>query len=223
MSDDVTRAVGGKDPEPVKIAGKECFVRGLSIRELGEVERECLKQYKRKYLETFSDNYDLLPPDVDKFALMKEKMEEAAKWDVDDLPLRYAYDPDSLRTNGKLEDWAAKNVDFKTVDEKEKPLESTLLKVRLQRVIAAALDREMLDPKEYTKMTGHTPVKMKIGYANWWITAVYDGMIELIYACFKNQGVTKDQVFDELQKNPTLMVTLSRDIEKLSAPKAGNG
>ena len=222
MAGDVGRAVGAADLDPIKIAGKEVHIRGLSIKELTEVERECLKQYKRNYLETYSNNLDLLP-EAERVGLLKEKMEEAARWDVGDLPLRFAYDPDTLRTNGQLADWAKKNMDFVDTDDKGAPLDSQLHDLRLKRVLATALDVEILKPEQYTKMSGHDAARMKIGYVNWWITAVYDGMIAMIYACFKDQGVTKDEVLEALRKNPTMMVSLSREIEHLSAPEAGNG
>ena len=88
MSEDVARALGAGG-DITTIAGKECKVRPLSIRELTEVERECLKVYKRTFLETFHDNLDLLPDD-EAAGLMSRKLEEASAWDVGDLPSKKA-------------------------------------------------------------------------------------------------------------------------------------
>lgn len=222
MSEDVARAVGAEDPEDILINGKPCRIRALSIKELTEVERDCLKQYKRQYLETFSENADLLP-ESDRIAIIKQEMERAARWDVADLPLRYAYDPDSLKINSKLADWARTKLDFRETDVDEKPLPQLVYEIRLKRVLSTALDSGAIKPEEYTEMAGKEPRKLKISYVNWWITASPEGMIAMIYASVKDQGISKKELVGELSKNPTLMVNLSREIEHLSAPKAGNG
>lgn len=221
MADDTARAVGAGG-QSVTVNGKECRVRGLTIRELAEVERECLEAYKRSYLSTFAKNADLLP-DNQGYAILEAKMEKAARWDVNDLPIRYAYDPDRLQINGSLESWIKKNLDYDDKDTKGKEIPEAIRRTRMQRLTAAALDSEMLTSEDYTKMTGQEPKRTKVGYVNWWITGSFDGMLAMIWVCFQNQGVTKDELMDEIGRNPALMIQLSREIETLSAPAAGNG
>jgi len=64
---------------------------------------------------------------------------------------------------------------------------------------------------------------LKIQYVNWWITGSYDGMVTFIWLCFRSYGVSKEEVFDKIGKESSLLVELSREIETLSTPAVGNG
>lgn len=225
MADDTARALGAGS-KPIKIAGKEVRPRPLSVKELSQVERECLNYYKRQYLETFSQNLDLLKqadPNLNPLQFMEEKMTEAARWDLDDLPLRYAYDPDKLIVNDELKEWAKTKLDFKTKDDANNALPEAVVTARLKRVIAAALDSEMLSQKLYEKTTNHEPKKLKIPYSSWWVTGSTEGMIAFVHTCFMDQGITRDDLLKEMSKNPALIMQVSREIEALSAPNPGNG
>lgn len=217
MPDDVARAVaaGGRT---ITIAGKQCQVRPLGIRELTEVERDCLQRYKRQYLETFQANLDLLPEE-DRGRTMDRKMEEAARWDVDDLPSKWAYDPRTLKITAELISWLTENMGVKA-PEKDKDENDQMLR----RTLATALDQGSLDENEYQKLSGgHKPIKAKVPYVNWWITGCFDGMISFIWTCFRRDGITREQVVEELGGNMGLLSDVSREIEHLSAPAVGNG
>ena len=211
MPDDVARAVGAGG-RTVNIGGKECTVRPLSIKELTEVERECLTIYKRNYLKTFSDNADLLPKG-EGIRMLQEKMEEVAKWDVGDLPSKYAYDPGSIKINRKLKKWLTEAFDMKEEIDDE----------RMKRLVVAALDQMMLSTNKYQRMIGEPPVRAKVGYVNWWITGSYEGMITFVWVCFAHNGVTKEEVATELGRNQQMLAEITQEIEQLSAPAAGNG
>ncbi len=210
MSDAVARAVGAGDPTAVVIAGKQCTIRPLGIRELTVVEKDCLQRYRRSYLETFAENADLLPRGGK--GLLERKMDEVARWDVDDLPPKYAHDAAVLKVTDGLRDWVAKEYNEKIVDEE-----------RIRRLAAASLDRETLSVERYQKLTGASPPRVKIPYVSWWITGCMEGMISFVWICFKQNGVTRDEVANELSERPALAVELSRELERLSAPAVGNG
>ncbi len=222
MADDVARAVGAGDADVIMIGDVECKVRPLSIRELGEVERECLSLYKRKYLETFSQNLDLLEH-VDGVKLMTDKMEMVAKWDVVDLPHKYVYDQKKIVLNDSLRQWILDNIDIDLTDDNGKDLPEKVQKERILANTAVALDSQNLSDELYENLTGEAPRKTKVNYSSWWITGTFDGMMTMVWLCFKHNGVTKEQVEKALADDPGLMAHVSRSIENLSTPAVGNG
>lgn len=211
MPDDTARALKAPSPMIVKFGDKECQVHALGIRELTEAERECIKSYRRSYLETFAQNVDLLSNGQ---VLLEKKMEEAARWDVDDLPTKEAYDPAKVRVTDKLKQFVADHFNLEA---------KTLTDIRIQRFTAALLDQEHLSLSEYKELTKCVIRPLKIQYVNWWITGSYDGMVTFIWLCFRSYGVSKEEVFDKIGKESSLLVELSREIETLSTPAVGNG
>lgn len=211
MSEQMARALGAKDPEAIKIAGKDCFLRPLGIRELIEVEKDCLKRYKRSYLQTFVDNLDLLPPDQ-RLKLVETKMEEVARWDVGNLPHKVAYHPELIFISEEIKQWMKDKLTIVESDEK-----------KLKTMVAAVLDQGVMSEEDYKKMTGIEAPRVSIDYVNWWITGNKEGMITFIWICFSNQDVTREQVEKELSGDLRLLIDLSRSIERMSAPQAGNG
>ena len=211
MSDDTARAVGAGSTTTVMIDGKECTLRPLSIRELLEAERDCLKRYKREYISTFVENADLLPRS-DRQKIIGERMAEAAKWDVDDLPPKYSYDPFSIQLTDRLRKWTTEYFPDAEKDD-----------MGAKAIIATMLDQGTLEEKQYKEMVGTMPPKTKVGYVNWWITANYEGMTTLVWLCLRKDGITREQVVNELSARPEMLIELSREIESLSSPAVGNG
>lgn len=214
MSESVARALGASDPKPktITIAGKKCTVRPLGLRELTEVERLCVKQYKRTFLETYAENADLLPED-ERAGLVREKLDDAALWDIDDLPPKRAYDANKIKATKELKDYVVKAFG---IDKNVKPLQ-------LKQIVTGLLDSNSMTPAKYKKYTKEMPPYGQVPYASWWITGSHDGMITLIWTCFKDDGVTKDEVASELGSNKELLMSLSRDIEHVTAPEVKNG
>lgn len=210
MSDELARAVAARGAITVSIAGKQCTVRPLSIRELCEAERDCVQRYKRAYLETYARNLDLLP-EAERSKLLERKLEEAARWDVNDLPAKHAHDPEKIRPTPELRAWVEQQFGESADDG------------RLKRLAAAALDQEMLEASRYRELTGCDPPRVKVPYVHWWITGSFEGMITFVWLCFRSDGVAREQVEAELGKNPALLVELSREISRLSTPDVGNG
>ena len=212
MGDEIARAVGAGGGSTITIAGKECTVRPLGIRELTEVERDCAERYKRQYLKTFADNMDLLP-EADRSKMMMEKVDQVARWDVDALPPKFVHDPSRTKITEKLKEWLTERIE----------VAKDATELHLQRAVATLLDQDTLTAAEYTKLTGAKPPQAKVPYVNWWITGSYDGMVTFLWTCFKHNGVTREQVIDEVGGNLFALSNLTREIERLSAPKVGNG
>jgi len=213
MSEDVARIVGAPSPTTVTINGKACQLRPLSLVELTEVERECLRHYRKSYLECFADNAASLGEKG--MDILERKMEEAARWGVEDLPFKDAFDSEKMVFNEKVLEWLKGKIEFDlspTVKDYEK---------KCKKVIAGLLDNKMLRVPEYEAMTGHTPKPVKILYANWWITGCMDGMITFVWVAYRSNGVSREEVARELGHNPSLMIQLSQELERMSAP--GNG
>ena len=221
MSDDVARAVGAGG-KTIKIAGKECKLRPLSILELTEIERDCLKQYKMNYLETFYEASRFLPEGKGE-KLIEQKLEEIARWDITDLPPKYVYDPEKIKMTNKLQAWLKENMDYSEKDANDTKYTKKEMSLQLGRLAATALDEGVLEDYTYESFVGEVPKKMKTGYVQWWLTGCYEGMLSMVWVCFKSYGVTKEEVAHEIGTNPDVMIGLTRDIESLSAPDTGNG
>ena len=210
MSDDAARALGAAGGKTVMIAGKECRVRPLGIRELTEAERECLSCYRRSYVKTFAETADLVPDGRDRVI---QAQQEAARWDVDDLPSKKAFDRDSIRVTAELKDWLKDHL----------KLDEELEDERAARLAVGLLDQETVKPADIEKLAGQKPRQMQIPYVNWWITGCFDGMVTFTWLCFRPSGVTKEEVAEAMSANPAMLMELSQEIEKLSTPEVGNG
>lgn len=220
MSEDVARAIGTPGTATIIIAGKECRARPLSLRELGLVERECLNQYRENRLEYLSRTTKYLP-EGEATKIIREKILEMESWDVKSLPMQKVYDPDRLYVNEKLTQWVFDNVSG-SADEYAAHAAGPAQRRLIQKWLAASLDGQMLTEDEFKEMCGHAPVSMKTGYVNWWITGCFSGMLEIAYQCFAHHGVTREQVSEAFIENFGMLIGLSRQIEKLSAPQSGN-
>jgi hypothetical protein len=226
MSDDVARAVGAGEPATITIAGKECRFRPLSVRELAEIERDCLRLYRQSYLATYAENMALLG---DKgHELLLEKIEVAAKWDMADLPVKWVYDTAKIVVTDALTKWLVDN--FQLAEQYLKYNDAGADKARamnmIRRMAATALDQGALEDEQYAALTGNAPKKVRVGYVNWWTTASFDGMVSMIWMCLRDNGpnsITRDEICSEIGRNPQLLIYASREIEKLTAPSVGNG
>ena len=210
--DDVARAVGAGTGKTVTIDGVTCSIRPLGIRDLTEVQRVCLRQYRTKYLQHQHD-------DIASGFLSREDFnklrEETAKWDLDDLPTKWVYDTSVIPMAPGLRTWLKKNIPNVT---------DKLLKEELwfQRLVATSLDSEQLTTERYKEITGKEPVRMKTGYANWWITGCLDGFITIIHQMVKDK-LSLERVEKVFNVDPTAAAMLAREIESVTTPDLGNG
>jgi len=213
MSEQVARAVGAGSSLTLTIAGKQCTPRPLGVRELVEVERDCLDRYRRDYLEAYVKNLDLLPEAARETTLAR-KLEEVARWDTDCLPAKDAHDSSRVKLTDSLREWAKAYWALAADDAPD---------TRIQRLVAAALDQDILTAEKYQELTQTLPPRIKVPYVNWWITGSFVGMITMLWVCFRQEGITREQVIDALASDMAKLNETAREIEKLSAPQAGNG
>lgn len=206
MGDKEARVLGAADT--IEVDGREFRISPVGMRQLHEVQRAAVKYYKREYLTTWSDNADLLPAGQ-RAELLQKKLDEVARWDVGNLPIKLAYDTRNVAINEKLK--AALEDEFDEVPESE-------LGIRL--LLAAALDREVISASDVAKLTGTYPRKARIPYDSWWVTAVREGMIAFVLASLHAHPEVKKE---DVEGWPLAkIVEASRLAESLTAPAVGN-
>lgn len=220
MAEDVARAVGADGTLSVTIGGKECAVRPLGIAELTAIERECLEQYKENFLQFYIRHADDFP---DGWEDAKKKRDEAARWDVSDLPPKFSYETDGLKVTNDLKIWLRHNIGYSKTDEKGTKYSAVELDTMLRQLTAAALDEGILSEGQYKELTDSAPAKMKVGYVHWWLSGTMEGRLALIWYCFKKYGVTREQVSEALGLDKDRIIRIAREIEHLSTPSVGNG
>lgn len=222
MAEDVSRAVGAADPDPVKIKGKEVKLRPLTLKELGEVERDCLKRFRRQYLEVYRDNLDLLS-DSRRDRLMEEKIEETAKWDMANLPPKYVVDSNKVRMTDKLRAWIDNYLENQEAP--EKPEEEAAIGRYYKKLAGALVDRGILSDVEYRELTGYESPKVRVPYVSWWISGDIAGQMTLLWQCVASCGITREDIETDpdLIQNPHKLMEIAGRIESLTAPTMGNG
>lgn len=216
MSEDVARALGAGVPGDLKIKGKSYALRPLTVKELTELQRTCLRRYQRKYMETFKENVDLLADSVDKQQdLLAKELQKVGKWSLDDLPLKEVYDSSRVKITDEMKVWLGENLGAtEAVLKSEK---------KTRQLVATALDGGVLTIDGCFKLTGTTPQKVTTGYVNWWVTGSSEGMVHFVWLSIRGSGLTEEELENEISSKYEDIVTAARDIENLSVPDMGNG
>jgi hypothetical protein len=207
MSDKEARVLGAGST--IEVNGKEFKILPIGMQQLHEIQRAAVEYYKREYLSTYSKNFDLLPKDH-AAQLLERKFDEAAKWDVGDLPIKLAYSVRSVPLNEKL-------VALLEEEYGELPDGET----GKRAVLATALDTEKINSKQVEKLTGARPQRARVPYDTWWVTALYDGMITFVWTSLKQ---SHPEVTKEIIGNWPLskIVEAARLVEEITAPALGN-
>lgn len=216
MSEDTARAVGAGG-STVEIAGKKCKARPLTVKELLEIQRHCLNEYRVNKLEYYAKTAALYPDDRG-WNKLEMAQEEMADWDVADIPPKETYNAESVNITEKLTQWLENeaDLDLDSVDKKKRD--------RVIRSMAVtAVEEGLISEDDLEELTGKKLTKMKLGYANWWITGSIDGMIHMVWKCFEPAGVTEEEVARELQTNKGMMTAIANEIEILSSAATKNG
>jgi len=206
MSDKVARAIGAG--EMIEVDGKEYMIRPVSMKHLKEVQTEALRYYKRQFLKTFTDNADLLGDKATD--ILTAKMEEASRWDINDLPAKYINDVSVIKMNEHLVSWL-----------KEKYGNISDSKNIQLAMVASALDAGEMSKDDILQLTGRVPPRVKVPYDAWWITATYEGMATMVWAGIggPDSGVSREEVQGWSVSKLHEAVTLT---EKLTTPAVGN-
>ena len=211
MSEEVARALGVPAADEEVVGGKVCKLRPLTLRELAALERECVKWYRAWYLDGFEQGARRSLGDAAEGAILR-RVEEAARWDVADLPSRIAADPRGMRVTDALRSAVIERLGIEGEPDDD----------RLARLTAAALDQGVLSVEDYVGLVGEPPRRVRVPFDRWWVSGCHDGRIAIVAACFGPYGVTKEEVEAEYSSSlPRLMGTVRR-IEVLTAIAVGN-
>jgi len=196
--------------ETVDVDGKEYRLRPVAVQHLCDLEYEALRYYKRQYLQTFSDNADMLGDKEHAQKLLEERMMEAAGWGLQDLPQIDAFDCSRVPITRQSKKWL-KNT-YGDVPETD---------VGVRALLSDALDNKRLSPDELKKMAGKGPMRGRIRYDQWWVTASMEGRISFIVSSIRMEHpeVTKKQIASW----PFAAVAeASRKVESVTTASMGN-
>lgn len=216
MSEDVARALGAGVTSDLKIKGKVYKLRPLTVKELTEIQRTCLKRYQRQYMETFKNNIDLLADTPDKQQdLLSAELQKVSRWGLDDLPVKEVYDASRVTVTPELKAWLRVNLGAS---------ENVLAtETKCRQLVTTALDGAVLTPDVCFKLTGTVPSVIKTGYANWWVTGSSEGMIHFVWLSIRSDEVSEQDIENEISGQYESIVLAARDVEKISVPDLGNG
>lgn len=207
MSDKEARVLAAADT--IEVNGKEFKLHPIGMQQLHEVQRAAVEGYKRDYLQTWSKNLDLLPGDR-RDEMLERKFDEAARWDIGNLPVKLAHDVRPIPITQELTAWMEKVHGDVPKTESAK-----------RAVVASTLDSGGLKPEQVEQMTGVRPKQVKIPYDSWWVTATYDGMITFICASL-NTGGQKIERKDVAEWPLAKVMEAARKVEQVTAPALGN-
>ena len=193
--------------ETIEIDGKEYKLRPIAAQHLCDLEVEALRQYKRQFLSTYSENADLLGNGQ---SLIEKKMDEVAKWDLSDLPQKDAFDVSRIPVTDKVKQWVQDNgEDVPDTDNGYKA------------VLVNALDTGKLSPKDVRHLSGKTPIKGRVRYDQWWVTASMAGQTSFIASSIKydHPEITKE----EIRQWPfSKIAEAARKVESITTVDVGN-
>ncbi len=194
--------------EEIEVNGVVYKLRPVVAQHLCDLEREALRHYKQQYLQTFKENADLLGNNSREF--LEKKLNEVARWDLEDLPKKMAYDASRVPITKRAKEWIKG-----AYGEVPKTDEG------IRRVLSSALDDDQITADQVKEMTGKTPLCGRIRYDQWWITASWEGMISIVLSSIRweHPEITKEDIAGW----PLLKVTeASRIVESISSAAMGN-
>jgi len=206
MSDREERALGAGDT--IEVKGKEFHLKPVVAQSLADLERAALKEHKRNYIETFTDNADLLGEDSSK--IIADKLEQVARWTTDDLPQRTAYDCSQVPVNDKLKKWIVEQYGDKPDTDNG-----------CRAVVSTALDNEEITPDKVKGMTGKRPQQGRVRFDQWWVTASITGMISIIKSSLSDYSKEERE---QVTQWPFLKIAeAARIVERITSADLGNG
>jgi phage pi2 protein 07 len=212
MSDKEARALGAGSS--IVVGTEEYKLSPMTMRQLAELQKTAVAYYKRQYLQTYQENADLLGNQRD--AVLAEKLDEVAKWDIDSIPQKIAYDTSKIVVTDKLKQ-RIEALNGGVVFDKEDAKEDK----RWKYILASLLDSGQMSAKEVETLTGSVPRRGSASYDMWWITGCPDGMISTVYESVRihHPRIKKSDV--SLWPMAKLMEA-SRIIDQLTTPDVGN-
>lgn len=206
MGDDLSRVVGAG--QTLTINGKDYKLKPICMRLLMEIQQECVRDYKREYLRTFTDNADILGDQG--LAMLSSQTMEVAGWTIDNLPQKWGYDTSPLPVTKQLRGRVAEEMGQDPKDDK-----------RIRAFVSAMLEMGTITSEEVAKLAGKSPRKVRVPYDAWWSTGTYTGMSWLVWSSISqsDQSVTREEV---LNWPIASLIEAARIVESLTSPAVGN-
>lgn len=180
----------------------EYRLRPICAQHLCDLERDALLAYKRQYLEAYKE-----------FGTPEEyraKLDEAARWDLSNLPQKDAYDTRKVAITDALRAWVAST--FNAVPETD---------AAIRAVVTTALDSGKLTPDKLAELAGPGLVRGRIRFDQWWVTSTMTGMITFILTSLRSEhpNISRERV----QSWPFHKIAeAARMVESITAAKMGN-
>jgi hypothetical protein len=192
-----------------EVKKREYRLRPVVAQNLCDLEQDSLEHCKRQYLKTYSQNADLLGDRAKE--LIEQKFEEVASWNLSNLPQKDVFDVSNVPIkNKKIKWWLIEH-------HGEAPEDAS----SIRSLLSTALDNGQLKPEQLKKMTGVGPIRGRVRYDQWWITASMEGMVSFITASIKldHPEVTKEQV---AKWSFVSIADAARKVEKITVAALGN-
>ena len=214
--DAVSRAVGGG--RTMEIGGQSYTIRPLTVQQLVDLEHEALSFFKREYLKTFSENLYVLGAEIDKQSVLSSKLDEVARWSLEDVPKKTVFDVSQIPVTDGLKNWAkefAKSIGME--DDKEEWTDN-----RVRVMASIALDQGRLKTRTLKGLTGKVPRQIQTRYDQWWVTGCFEGMVAFIYSSIKQSHpeVTRKQISEWSAVD---VFGAARMVEDTTSPDLKNG
>lgn len=206
MSEREARALGAGISITVK--DKDYVLSPVSIQKLSVLQREALQAYKREYLETYANNLSLLGSRAQ--LVLDQKMEEAAKWDIKDLPPKKAYSAKRVPITDVVKEKIKELFDHEPTEDD-----------RWRDLLTTALDQQQITPEWVFKETGEMPEMGLISYDQWWVTGRLEGLIAFVHASVNETDPTIPRSLIG-KWHPADLIYASRRVELLTTPAVGN-
>lgn len=204
MSDREARALGAG--ESIEVNGNKYTLRPVVCQHLCDLERESLKYYKQQYLEPYYEAAFRLKDS----SIVLSKLDEVARWDLDDIPRKKAHETDRMPVTDKLRE-TLKNL-YGTPPDDDK---------QARNLLADALDTGQMSVKEAEALTGASPVVGKVRYDWWWVSSTTKGRLMWVTSSLRQDH--KDMTEDEVAKWPIAsLVSASSIVQNLTKPNMGN-
>lgn len=200
------RALGAGDF--VEVRGKRYTLHPIAVKQLSELELRAVRFYKRQYLQSLSENSDLLE---NKQQFMENKIVEVSKWDADDLPYKSSWGVGAIPITDKIKTWLENF--YGELPKSENGMRG---------LINMALESNSLSTAQLKEMTGKAPRQGRIRYDQWWVGSCVSGMVEFVFTSlqYKQPKIT----LEEVGRWPLSSIAeAARIVEHLTTADLGNG
>lgn len=209
--------------EQLTVGDKVYALRPVVSRNLMDLQKQALKYYKREYLETFTENMDLLGANGDASEIMREELTKAAQWTLDDLPKKVAYDARRCPITKEVKEWIERTYgDVPTMKSKGGRGKPVVDDKACGALMTVSLDGNRISSAEVEKLSGRKPLQGSVRYDNWWITGCIDGMVQFLANSVRDESGNR-VASSEIGDWPFLKITEAvKTVEALTTANMSN-